>query len=127
MSIDKKKYDRLQKIEFNADDIEIKEMKGLRTRAGLSLRDVSAAVGIAATHLSRIENAKVKARAGTIVKLMEFYMQHLHNRGEFLALHMNPALMEFIDDWRAEQPDYPNRSEAARRLVIQALKQESEK
>lgn len=36
-------------------------------------------------------------------------------------LRLSPSLAERIDDWRREQPDIPNRNEAIRRLLEQAL------
>jgi hypothetical protein len=40
------------------------------------------------------------------------------------GLHMKvtAAWVKAIDDWRATQPDQPNRTEAIRRLVVFAIK-----
>lgn len=40
------------------------------------------------------------------------------NRFEMRA---DDAFIKAVDDWRRKQPDLPNRSEAIRRLVEQAL------
>ena len=34
---------------------------------------------------------------------------------------MEPELVREVDEWRRQQPDLPNRAEAIRRLVKQAL------
>jgi metal-responsive CopG/Arc/MetJ family transcriptional regulator len=39
---------------------------------------------------------------------------------------MNQRLVDAIDEWRRQQRDIPNRAEAIRRLVVQALGIEEE-
>jgi hypothetical protein len=39
-----------------------------------------------------------------------------------LQLYATDDFLAMIDDWRRKQPDIPNRSEAIRRLVDQALR-----
>jgi len=41
--------------------------------------------------------------------------------GELVGVRVQPELAALIDDWRRAQPDIPNRPEAIRRLVEQAL------
>jgi hypothetical protein len=43
-------------------------------------------------------------------------------KGRPLQLYATDDFLAMIDDWRRKQPDIPNRSEAIRRLVDQALK-----
>lgn len=42
-------------------------------------------------------------------------------------IRLQPAFADEIDKWRKEQPDLPNRAEAARRLIQKALEAEQEK
>jgi len=42
--------------------------------------------------------------------------------GELIGVRCQAELLEAIDEWRRKQPDLPNRPEAMRRLVEQALK-----
>jgi hypothetical protein len=37
--------------------------------------------------------------------------------GVFVGTRFQPELLKRLDDWRRDQPDIPNRSEAIRRLV----------
>jgi hypothetical protein len=41
-----------------------------------------------------------------------------------LKVRMSPELMEFIDNWRRDQPDIPSRTEAIRRIVQSASKKD---
>ena len=38
-----------------------------------------------------------------------------------LNIRVDPDFLERLDDWRREQPDLPNRPEAARRLISNVL------
>jgi metal-responsive CopG/Arc/MetJ family transcriptional regulator len=40
---------------------------------------------------------------------------------ERLQMRVSKAFLRLVDDWRRKQEDLPNRSEAIRRLVEQAL------
>jgi len=39
-----------------------------------------------------------------------------------VLIRLQPKPLDAIDEWRRKQPDLPNRAEAIRRLVEQALK-----
>jgi metal-responsive CopG/Arc/MetJ family transcriptional regulator len=41
--------------------------------------------------------------------------------GELIGVRLQPEPLARLDDWRREQDDLPNRSEAIRRLIDQAL------
>jgi hypothetical protein len=45
-------------------------------------------------------------------------------RDAMTALRLPPKLRVAIDNWAAQQPDKPSRSEAMRRLIEQALSQQ---
>ena len=42
--------------------------------------------------------------------------------GELIGVRCQAELLATIDEWRRKQPDLPNRPEAMRRLIEQALK-----
>jgi len=42
--------------------------------------------------------------------------------GELIGVRCRAELVDAIDEWRRKQPDLPNRPEAMRRLIEQALK-----
>ena len=46
------------------------------------------------------------------------------NHTERFQMRVPAEFLAKIDEWRRQQPDLPNRSEAIRRLVEQALKQQ---
>ena len=50
-------------------------------------------------------------------------MSRLEKQTERFEMKASPEFLARLDQWRRKQPDLPNRSEAIRRLVEQALKQ----
>jgi hypothetical protein len=42
--------------------------------------------------------------------------------GDLIGVRCQAELLAAIDEWRRKQPDLPNRPEAMRRLIEQALK-----
>jgi metal-responsive CopG/Arc/MetJ family transcriptional regulator len=47
--------------------------------------------------------------------------------GELIGVRCQAELVTAIDEWRREQSDLPNRPEAMRRLIEQALKMKPER
>ena len=77
--------------------------------------------------ISDLENGKRVPRASTMAKLDSFFKLNKPKNSLDITFDFNYDLVSAIDIWAQKQPDKPYFDEAVRRLVIQALKQESEK